>query len=427
MNPTVAWVLDVFDAARRRGTALDLREQRLGDGDVRDLANALRSGGVAGPIEGLNLGRNFVGDGGAEALAGLLLAGPPSPDGAGAAGAGVAPPPLLHGLQLARNLIGADGAAALAGSLLSPTCRLRHLNLSHNSIGERGATALASALEANSTLQTLRLDLNSIGDGGAAALGRALARNACLTKLVVGPNSVGPGGCAALADGIAANRALEVLSLEGNPVGDGGIRSLAGALRRNRTLAWLVVGKCGAGNGGIAALCRSMCDGGSGPSGVWDSNHSLANVYGLPRASPASAELRAELALLLRWNKAGPERARREKIARYLRSNPSVGAAIDIRLLPRLLHRVGRDCGPEALWRQVLEIPDLIAGGASAEVDAPAVDWPSWRKFRNRSEGRPWPRGGERAVRQSHDLDDLSLALKAAGRTPDQRRRDRRR
>ena len=76
MNPTVAWVLDVFDAARRRGTALDLREQRLGDGDVRDLANALRSGGVAGPIEGLNLGRNFVGDGGAEALAGLLLAGP---------------------------------------------------------------------------------------------------------------------------------------------------------------------------------------------------------------------------------------------------------------------------------------------------------------------------------------------------------------
>ena len=57
------------------------------------------------------------------------------------------------------------GASSLASALEKNTT-LQTLNLGENSVGAAGASSLASALEKNTTLQTLNLGSNSVGDAG---------------------------------------------------------------------------------------------------------------------------------------------------------------------------------------------------------------------------------------------------------------------
>ena len=86
----------------------------------------------------------------------------------------------LKELRLQANFIGDGGAAAIANAL-AVNASLNSLRLNVNNIGDPGAIAIAKALEVNASMTKLWLGGNKIGDAGAAAISNALTVNASLT------------------------------------------------------------------------------------------------------------------------------------------------------------------------------------------------------------------------------------------------------
>ena len=107
----------------------------------------------------LDLGRKWLGDAGAAALATALRSG------AGAE---------LTTLRLSANDIGPQGALALADALAAHGGALTALDLTDNRIGATGAAAIARALETNSVLAVVDLSKNRCWNAGAVAVGRAM-------------------------------------------------------------------------------------------------------------------------------------------------------------------------------------------------------------------------------------------------------------
>ncbi|MGB6976807.1 MAG: hypothetical protein WBE18_05065 [Gammaproteobacteria bacterium] len=113
-------------------TELDIREKNLENGDIRQLAEALKNNTT------------------------------------------------LTTLNLSLNEIDAEGAIAIAESL-KINSTLTTLNLGANKIGAEGAIAIAESLKINSTLTSFFMYENQIGNPGAIAIAETLKTNTTLT------------------------------------------------------------------------------------------------------------------------------------------------------------------------------------------------------------------------------------------------------
>eukprot|EP00644_Phytophthora_capsici_P007405 jgi/Phyca11/112172/e_gw1.21.656.1 len=96
--------------------------------------------------------------------------------------------PSLKRVNLSHNSIGERGGVLLGTMLTNPSCVVRILDVSWNSIRRTGAVALGLAMRTNTSLKTLQMSMNRCGDGGGEQLAAALACNTTLTELDLSHN-----------------------------------------------------------------------------------------------------------------------------------------------------------------------------------------------------------------------------------------------
>jgi len=96
----------------------------------------------------------------------------------------------LTSLSLSGNEMTSAGVAELSRLFLKPSCKIKYLDLSHNSISDDGLEVLSNNLTNNKTLEELNLDGNMIGDLGAEALIEMLSSNTHLKSIRVNDNAL---------------------------------------------------------------------------------------------------------------------------------------------------------------------------------------------------------------------------------------------
>ena len=186
---------------------------------VRALAEGL---GACLTLKKLDLGCNWMGVRGAQALADAFRAGAC---------------PALEELDLRHNGLKEGGARVLADAFRAGACpALRELNLRHNNLRAAGARALAGGL--GHALRTLRLCSNDIGDEGAWALAEEYPA-ASLETLYMSGNSIGDSGAQAVAEMLREWPALRALDLSLNGIGQEGAQVLAVVVRNYPTSVML--------------------------------------------------------------------------------------------------------------------------------------------------------------------------------------------
>ena len=359
---------------------IHLKSRNIGDGGVQILVDALANG-HSRKVQTLNLIGNNISAAGTLPLTSILRS---------------HHVPSLTKLQLQQNTIGEKGTAFLAGALQDELCNLRHLHLKSCSVGVRGAIALSEALASpHCKLQDLRLELNSIGDEGCRHIAQALCanRNNQLYNLELKGNAIGPAGAIAIAEKCLQSKstALESLGLNDNNIGDAGFAAIASALRSNSNLNWLFVSsKFEKMSHHSIKLFIGALFNDTGPNSVCnDSNHALKEIYGVPSDMPNQQRLRR----LLRFNKLGAFKARREKIHLFLSENSTCiqTNALNLELVPRFLSVVGREGhgSLDALFNNIRENPNTLRpegerdsgdSDAASKKTLPRVSKRSWRQ-----------------------------------------------
>ena len=209
-------------------THASLRHLALDSSNVSAFGAQVLADAVVGGagLSSLSLSFNALGAAGASALAAAL---PASGLGvlrlsrveAGAAGATAIATAIgradsaLRRLSLDQNAIGNEGAAAIGGALVA-NAALLSVDLSYNRIGTAGTEALAAGVGANRALRELWLSSNGVGDAGAVALSAMLRNNTALRTLALWDSGVSCDGADAIERALRVNRALAQLFLEAN-------------------------------------------------------------------------------------------------------------------------------------------------------------------------------------------------------------------
>jgi len=137
-----------------------------------------------------------------------------------AAGIGVAKGMVLRNgsireLILWGNSIADGGAEALAEVLLEDTS-VQMLDLSNNTIGDLGAVALAKSLSVNKTLKQLLIQYNNLRTESFNAFGEAIPQNTALHTLDLRNNAAQDDGLDFLISQLAKNRGLKRLMVSHN-------------------------------------------------------------------------------------------------------------------------------------------------------------------------------------------------------------------
>ncbi|KAK1946871.1 Leucine-rich repeat-containing protein 74B [Phytophthora citrophthora] len=138
--------------------------------------------------------------------------------------------PSLKRVNLSHNSIGERGGILLGTMLTSPSCVVRVLDVSWNSIRRTGAVALGLAMRTNTSLKNLQMSMNRCGDGGGEQLAAALACNTTLAQLDLSHNALT--GVSAVAFGffLRQNQSLRTLDMKDNSLGEVGARALLRAI-----------------------------------------------------------------------------------------------------------------------------------------------------------------------------------------------------
>ena len=377
-DPVLAHVLTFLlgETSDHKLRDVHLKGRNIGDGGVQILVDALANG-HSRKVQTLNLIGNNISAAGTLSLTSILRS---------------HHVPSLTKLQLQQNTIGEKGTAFLAGALKDERCNLRHLHLKSCSVGVRGAIALSEALASpHCKLQDLRLELNSIGDEGCRHIAQALCanRNNQLYNLELKGNAIGPAGAIAIAEKCLQSEctALENLGLNDNNIGDAGFAAIASALRSNSSLNWLFVSsKFEKMSQHSVELFIGALFNDTDPNSVYnDSNHALREIFGVPSDQ--------RLRRLLRFNKLGAFKARREKIHLFLSENSTCiqTNALNLELVPRFLSVVGREGhgSLDALFNHIRENPNTLRpegerdsedSDAASKKTLPRVSKRSWRR-----------------------------------------------
>ena len=379
-----------------------LKGRHIGDDGVQILVDALISG-HSSKVQTLNLISNSVSAAGALSLSSILRS---------------THVPSLTKLQLQQNHIGPDGAAFLADALKDEECNLRHLHLKACGVGVRGATALAKGLASpHCKLQDLRLESNNLGDEGIRHIAQALCtnRNDQLYNLELKGNGIGPKGAIEIAEKClqSNNTALESLGLSDNSIGEPGFAAIASALQSNSNLNWLFVSSKleKMSQRSIGLLIGALYDDADPNSVCNGSNHTLKEVYGIPSDVPNQQRLRR----LLRFNKLGTFKARREKIHLFLseHSNCIQSSGIHPSLVPKFLSVVGRESygSLDSLFNHIRENPNILLGGERSWASIPSKESTGKSCVSKRS----WRRGLTKSKTDSsaNRFEELDAALRS--------------
>ena len=351
-----------------------LKGRNIGDDGVQILVDALING-HSNKVQTLNLISNRVSAAGALSLSKILRS---------------THVPSLTKLQLQQNHIGPEGAVFLADALKDEQCNLRRLHLKGCGVGIRGATALAEGLASSQCkLQDLRLELNNIGDEGTRDIAQALCanKNGQLYNLELKGNGIGPKGAIDIAEKClqSNNTALESLGLSDNSIGESGFAAIASALQSNSNLNWLFVSSKleKMSQRSISFLIGAMYND-VDPNSVCNGSNRIR--FRIPSDAPNQQRLRR----LLRYNKLGPFKARREKIHLFLseHSNCIQSSGVHLSLVPKFLSVVGRESygSLDSLFNHIRENPNIFSeenrdGGTSKEITGKSyVSKRSWRR-----------------------------------------------
>lgn len=150
-------------------------------------------------------------------------------------------------VDLSHNTIEDGGARALATLLMrsEPAQHIKYLNLSDNLIRAQGVADLGRALEVNASLTELLLKLNRLGDEGGKLLVESLRTNKSLVMLTLSHNEMGSETAKALSDVLRQNSTLTSLDVAGNPFLEEGGRLIREGVEANKTLTDLDLRGCG--------------------------------------------------------------------------------------------------------------------------------------------------------------------------------------
>ncbi|XP_063190566.1 NACHT, LRR and PYD domains-containing protein 6 isoform X2 [Chroicocephalus ridibundus] len=191
---------------------LDLSDNPLGDGGVRELCTALAGPGCS--LQKLWLWRCRLTAASCGALAAVLPASP-----------------SLTELHLGDNELGDGGVRRLSKGLRDPACRLQTLRLWRCRLTAASCGALAAVLPARPCLTELHLGDNKLGDGGVRRLSEGLRDPACrLQTLSLWQSRLTGACCADLCAMLSPSRSLEFLDLSDNDLGDASVQQLCKAL-----------------------------------------------------------------------------------------------------------------------------------------------------------------------------------------------------
>ncbi|KAM7108566.1 NACHT, LRR and PYD domains-containing protein 6 [Ciconia maguari] len=191
---------------------LDLSDNPLGDGGLRELCAALAGPGCS--VQNLWLWRCRLTEASCGALAAVLPASP-----------------SLTELHLGDNELGDGGVRRLSEGLRDPACRLQTLRLWRCRLTEASCGALAAVLPASPSLTELHLGGNELGDGGVRRLSEGLRDPACrLQTLSLWHCRLTGACCKDLCAVLSTRQSLECLDLSENDLGDGGAQLLCETL-----------------------------------------------------------------------------------------------------------------------------------------------------------------------------------------------------
>ncbi|EGZ11497.1 hypothetical protein PHYSODRAFT_516350 [Phytophthora sojae] len=221
---------------------LDLSDNRLTDASIIPFVDnsSLKSGCM---LTVLNLSKNEVGREGCKQIARFLavcstltyldlshttLGG--DDEAFAPVAAAIESHPSLKRVNLSHNSLGERGGILLGAMLTTPTCNVRALDVSWNSIRRTGAVALGIAMRTNTSLRTLHMSMNRCGDGGGEQLAAALACNTTLTQLDLSHNALTGASAVAFGFFLRQNRSLQTLDMKDNSLGEIGARALLRAI-----------------------------------------------------------------------------------------------------------------------------------------------------------------------------------------------------
>ncbi|KAM6115084.1 NACHT, LRR and PYD domains-containing protein 6 [Pterocles gutturalis] len=192
---------------------LDLSDNPLGDGGVRELCRVLVGPGCN--VQKLWLWQCRLTEASCGTLAAVLPASP-----------------HLTELHLGNNELRDGGVRRLSQGLRDPGCRLQTLRLWQCRLTEASCGTLAAVLPASPHLIELHLGDNTLGDGGVRRLSQGLRDPGCrLQTLSLWQCRLTGACCRELSAALGASRSLEHLDLSENDLGDGGVRALGEGLR----------------------------------------------------------------------------------------------------------------------------------------------------------------------------------------------------
>eukprot|EP01028_Stygiella_incarcerata_P002265 TRINITY_DN1421_c0_g1_i3.p1 TRINITY_DN1421_c0_g1~~TRINITY_DN1421_c0_g1_i3.p1 ORF type:complete len:1019 (-),score=345.35 TRINITY_DN1421_c0_g1_i3:2279-5335(-) len=195
------------------GLSLSLDECRLSSTDLSAFVHSFPS---CRTVSTISFKGNEIGDQGAEEIARLIRAAPPT----------------LTSLHLEGCAIGEQGGIFLAAALATNP-HLLFLNLNTNKIGNESADAIADAIRKNTHLQTLLLSRNRITDAGGARIAESLRENGSLQRLSLLGNAVGFRTGQTIIEMLQTNRVLIMVDVSHTSIRPTHIERIESAIQAN--------------------------------------------------------------------------------------------------------------------------------------------------------------------------------------------------
>ncbi|XP_059817069.1 ribonuclease inhibitor-like [Hypanus sabinus] len=199
-----------------REVELDLSDNKLGDGGMKLVSEALRDPECK--IQKLGLRSVGLSAAGVVDLASALSTNH-----------------SLTELDLSYNNLGDSGVKLVFQALRSPECKIQKLCLRSVGLTDAGVVDLTSALSTNRSLTELDLGYNELGDSGVKLASEALRNPECkIQKLCLRSVGLTAAGVGHLTSALSTIHSLTELDLGGNKLRDSGMQLVSTALRNTK-------------------------------------------------------------------------------------------------------------------------------------------------------------------------------------------------
>ena len=271
----------------------------------------------------------------------------------------------LRSISLAGNDITDENIDAFATALLGNR-DVTHLSMFYVRGGNtlRGSAFLAASAMSLPSLRTL--SWSNIFEGGYAVkmLAKGIRSSKTFNRLLLMDSKLKYSDVALLASALEENTSIETIGLEGCGVTDEGVLPMSKMLKKNQALRTLSLSENGITDIGAEVLLASIFDTDSFNS-IWMSNHTITSFSrdgkGMKQFYFVSTVLKNKITRILDINRSGRSQADtgRRKIALHMETNfeRSLEKGLDLKLIPRVLSW----CGRTASFEVLRNMPELFA------------------------------------------------------------------